>query len=113
MLVIALSRNLDEAENLLSWDRREITPSVPPRGGISISQDIFLDAQHGDEATSPTSTKLNAPEAVEDIGTKKEWAQGPEAVLERGAHLVKELQDRQQEFKVCPSITMVRMSCQY
>lgn len=102
-VVIALNRNLDQVEDMLShkapldnyqnlrgWDRGL---------GILHMEDSGVDVGYESETTPPAS---NAPKELElsHVGNTDD-PMCSTALLERVTHAIKQLRDRQKEFRVC------------
>jgi hypothetical protein len=88
--VVALSRSLDEAEDILARDAPQILAPIPSRKiGLGISDEPFgYQAVESIPLTPPNSSRADAPEHMQDTA------------LAQVTHLVKELQKRHEEFKV-------------
>jgi len=100
--VIALNRNLDEAEELLSWDAPEGFEGRDLNyGGLGIVGDVF-EHQKGvlEPPTPPRSRGFDAPEGVGHERTDEIQMQKMKPTLGKITYLVNELRKRQEEFKV-------------
>lgn len=100
--MIALNRNLDQVEDMISH-------TVPldiyqsPLGwnhglGISRTEDSGVDIGSADETTPPAS---NAPKGLEVSHLENVDSFGGTALLGRVMNVVQQLRHRQQEFNVC------------
>ena len=95
--VVALSRSLDEAEDILARDAPQMLAPIPSRKiGLGILDEPFAyQAVESIPLTPPNSSRADAPEDMQDIREKL-----TDAALAQVTHLVKELQKRHEEFKV-------------
>lgn len=101
-VVIALNRNLDTAENILS-SRAPLDESWKARledSGLGISNvaDSESDIQF---VSKKEPAVVNAPEDVESADLEQEEPQRDEALLARVSQAVAQLRKRQHECKVC------------
>ena len=89
---------------MLSREDDTSTRSCSQSFGLGISQDFLLASRVSiGKTTPPLSVKIDAPEPVSNTIFTNEKTQIPKPLLERVKRLVKEMRDRQQEFKVsCP-----------
>ena len=101
--VIALDRNLDEVEELISWDAPEKRQGREvDYVGLGIGPDVF---EHKTIAstplTPPRSRGFDAPRGDEHGVIDEAPLQQMEPMLEKITYLVNELRKRQEEFRVC------------
>ena len=98
-----LSRQLENAENLLAQDTQEHEMRPQQGGHNDISNSVSGTASVVlSDTTSPRSEKMDAPGVVK---VDEEGVQAPEAahqLLERVTHAAEQLRQRQQDFKVSP-----------
>ncbi|MCJ1250638.1 hypothetical protein MMC30_007866 [Trapelia coarctata] len=108
--VIALNRNLDEAEELLAWDVPErFSGTDVNTGGLGIVGDVFEHQKRVLEPpTAPRSRGFDAPDRVEQEGTDEAQVQQMGPMLEKITYLVDELRKRQEEFKHLHSILVAK-----
>lgn len=101
--MIALNRNLDEAEELLDWDAPEKFPGMElDYGGLGIASARLEDQTRASKPpTPPRSMMSDAPPGADHNGTDEIQSQKMGPMLETITHLVDELRKRQEEFKVC------------
>ena len=100
--VVALNRNLDEAENILIWSAPETVQQANKGLGLGIRMDSDR-GEHLDcttEITPPASAEPDAPAPV-DLGSRKRLEdEAHSALLGRLSKAVEQLRQRQEEFKV-------------
>lgn len=101
--MIALNRNLDEAEELLDWDAPEkFQGRELDYGGLGIAGARMEDQTIASKPpTPPRSMMSDAAQGAEHNGPDETQAQKMGPMLEMITHLVDELRKRQEEFKVC------------
>lgn len=100
--VVALNRNLDEAENILMWRAPEV--AEPKIAGLGLG--IVRDRDGGDETrsvaqiTPPASAKPDAPARVEVGSLQRDEDEANAALMGRLTKAVEQLRRRQEDFKV-------------
>ena len=100
--VIALDRSLDEVEKLLLVDAPEEVSHNAIQYGLDIAMRTSIeDARTLNVTTPPDSTRIDAPESVEPMKPMLEESQSHSSLLKRISVAIRQVQRRQQEFKVC------------
>lgn len=100
--VVALNRNLDEAENILLWRAPKVVQQKKEAFGLG----IMIDSDGKDqmdgvgEATPPASAEPDAPAFAEDGSRKRLDDEATSALMGRLSKAVDQLRQRQEEFRV-------------
>lgn len=102
--VVALNRNLDEAENILTWRAREIIQPNNASFGLGIARDSDGGGEEETHSlaqiTPPASATPDAP-AHGGVGSLRQGEdEGNAALMGRLTKAVEKLRRRQEEFKV-------------
>ena len=96
-----LSRQLENAENLLAQNAQEYRMRPQRHPGIGILDGASTTASVvPSDATSPSSAKVDAPEVVEADNEGAQISEAAHKLLNRVTHAAKQLRQRQQDFKV-------------
>lgn len=100
--VVALNRNLDEAENILLWSAPAIAQPENKGLGLEIMRDnARREERHYVAAmTPPASAQPDAPAPVEFGSHKRGEDEATGALMGRLSKAVEKLRQRQEEFKV-------------
>ncbi|KAL9122764.1 MAG: hypothetical protein Q9187_000681 [Circinaria calcarea] len=96
-----LSRQLENAENLLAQNAQEHLTPPQRRPGVGIlDSDSDTASVVPSDATSPSSAKVDAPEVAKADKYGVQISQAAHELLDRVTHAAKQLRQRQQDFKV-------------
>ncbi len=100
--VVALNRNLDEAENILLWSAPAVVQQANKTLGLGIMRDSNREERMDGlaEMTPPASAEPDAPGVVEFASRKRLEDEANAALMGRLSKAVEQLRQRHEEFKV-------------